>query len=150
MEDTEPLPPSESEALPPPRRFPWLAPVLGLLIILTLWVLSDVLFFQRLSFFPSREERLAEELKPVRVALHGDWITSEEAQVRLDSLIRKHRPPKDSKEVTRLQLLIEHKKYARTLYQQEPPEVRSYPDTSVKKAEWPVILSMPPPDKGSK
>jgi len=148
--ETEPVPQSEPEAPPPPKRFPWLVPVLGLLILLALWVLSDALFFQRLSFFPSPEERLAEELKPVRVALQGDWITPEDAQVRLDSLIRKHRPPKDSKEVTRLQLLIEHKKYARTLYQQEPPGVRSHPDTSAKKAEWPLILSMPPPEAGSR
>ena len=88
--ETEPIPKTEPETPPPPKRFPWLAPVLGLLVILFLWLLADALIFNRGIFHAySEKDRLADELTSLRVALGKDGITPEQAQAKLDSLARK-------------------------------------------------------------
>jgi len=139
--EEESIPQQKPEATPPPKRFPWLIPVLGLLAILILWLLADALIFNRGIFYSySEKERLSDELANLQVALGRDAITPDGAQTRLDSLARKYILVANKKEFDRVQWMIDAKR------EDHPPRLDSAP----RHPEWPVILSMPPPGKGSK
>ena len=134
------VPETEPETPPPPKRFPWLAPVLGLLVILMVWLLADALIFNRGIFHAySEKDRLADELTSLRVALGKDGITPEQAQAKLDSLARKYTLTASKKEFDRVQWMIDAKRGERPFK----------PDSALKHPEWPLILSLPPPESGS-
>jgi hypothetical protein len=135
--ETEPVPQPELEARPPSKRFPWLAPVIGLLAILIVWLLADALLFNRRIFYSySEKDRLSDELTRLRVALGRDGITPEQAQTKLDSLAREYTLTASKKEFDRVQWMIDAKREERPFQ----------PDSALKHPEWPMILSMPPPE----
>jgi len=134
------VPETEPETPPPPKRFPWLAPVLGLLVILMVWLLADALIFNRGIFHSySEKDRLSDELTGLRVALGRDGITPQQAQTKLDSLARKYTLTASKKEFDRVQGMIDAKRGERPFK----------PDSALKHPEWPLILSLPPPESGS-
>ena len=134
------VPETEPETPPPPKRFPWLAPVLGLLAILIVWLLADALIFNRGIFHAySEKDRLSDELTSLRVALGRDGITPEQAQTKLDSLAREYTHMASKKEFDRVQGMIDAKRGERPVN----------PDSALKHPEWPLILSLPPPESGS-
>lgn len=139
--ETKAVPKTEPETPPPPKRFPWLAPVLGLLAILIVWLLADAFIFNRGIFHSySEKDRLADELTSLRVALGRDGITPEQAQTKLDSLARKYTLTASKKEFDRVQWMIDAKRRERPFQ----------PDSALKHPEWPLILSIPPPEDKSK
>lgn len=146
--DNDPTPRNETEAPPKPQRPPWLVPVLGLLVILVLWLLSDILFFQRSPSFLSsqtllsvsrKRARMTSELQQLSTEINLGHITVEKAQARLDSITQKYRLAPKDENLHGVQDLIRERRRREGL----PPD--SLPKTS----EWPVILSMPPPESGS-
>jgi hypothetical protein len=146
--ETEPVPQPEPEAPPPPKRFPWLVPVLGLLAILIIWLLSDVLLFQRSPTFLSsrtllsvsqKRARMNSELQQLSAEITLGHIPIEKAQARLDSIAQKYHVTRKDEEVAGVQGMIQEKRRLEGL----PP------DSIHKTPEWPVILSMPPPESGS-
>ena len=138
----------EPEATPPPKHPPWLVPVLGLLVILILWLLSDILFFQRSPTFLSsrtllsvsrKRARMSSELQQLSAEVTLGQLPIEKAQARLDSIAQRYHVSRKDEEVVGVQGMIQEKRRLEGL----PP------DSIHKASEWPVILSMPPPESGS-
>jgi hypothetical protein len=146
--EEKPISEQEPEATPRLKRPPWLVPVLGLLVILILWVLSDVLLFQRSPTFLSsrtllsvsqKRARMNSELQQLSAEITLGHIPIDKAQARLDSITQKYHVTRKDEEVAGVQEMIAEKRRLEGL----PP------DSIHKTPEWPVILSMPPPESGS-
>jgi hypothetical protein len=138
--EEKPISEQEPEATPRLKRPLWLVPVLGLLVILIVWLLADALIFNRGIFHSySEKDRLSDELTSLRVALGKDGITPEQAQTKLDSLAREYPLTASKKDFDRVQWMIDAKRGERPFK----------PDSALKHPEWPLILSMPPPESGS-
>jgi len=146
--DNDPPPLNETEAPPKSPRPPWLVPVLGLLVILILWLLSDILFFQRSpSFLSSRtllsvsrkRARMRSELQQLSTEITLGHLPSEKAQARLDSIAQRYHVSRKDEEVVGVQGMIQENRRREGLPSDSLPKI----------SEWPVILSMPPPEPGS-
>jgi hypothetical protein len=146
--DNDPPPLNEAETPPKSQRPPWLVPVVGLLIILILWLLADVLLFQKTpTFFSSKtllsvsqkRARLNSELQQLSSEITLGHLPVEKAQARLDSIAnRYHVGPKDDGVMAVQERIAEQRRL----------DVLPT-DSTHKTKEWPMILSMPPPESGS-
>jgi hypothetical protein len=137
--EEEPVPVQEPEPPPPSRRPSWLVPALGLLAVLVVWLLSDALIYNPKLFRVSTDkDRMSNELISLRSSIWRDGITPDEAQTKLDSLVRKYPRAVSKLEIVRVQRQID-------LARRELP---TPPDSAMRQPEWPLILSMPPPKQG--